>query len=182
MTIRQGGRPRDEQNQAEPMDERAYAAAASQDLDPRRTGLSPTAATFGSMGANLDLLSGNMNFNLPLLKAKEGKEMREEAAENDVNRLLLLVVTLLVVTAVFVTLGIELGGKLPNGGLVLGTLITSWLFGNVMFAQYYAFAYWIQDGKGGFDFPNSEAPDYADFTYLSFMIGMTFSPIDGPAA
>ncbi len=38
--------------------------------DPRRVGLSPTAATWGALGANVDLLSGNLNYNLPLLKAQ----------------------------------------------------------------------------------------------------------------
>jgi hypothetical protein len=38
--------------------------------DPRRVGLSPTAATWGALGANVDLLSGNVNYNLPLLKAQ----------------------------------------------------------------------------------------------------------------
>jgi RHS repeat-associated protein len=39
-------------------------------VDPRRTGISPTSATWGALGANVDLLSGNVNFNLPLLKAQ----------------------------------------------------------------------------------------------------------------
>lgn len=35
-----------------------------------RTGVRPSGNYWGSMGENIDLLSGNLNFNLPLLKAQ----------------------------------------------------------------------------------------------------------------
>jgi len=39
-------------------------------VDPRRTGVAPNAPLYGALGANVDLLSGNLNYNLPLLKAQ----------------------------------------------------------------------------------------------------------------
>lgn len=115
---------------------------------------------------------------LPLLRLTKAEEMRDHARENDVNRVLLLIITLLASAAIFVTLAIELGGKRPSGPLVLGTLFATWLFGNAMFALHYAFAYWIKDGEGGFDFPHTDVPDFADFAYFAFNVGMTFSTSD----
>lgn len=37
--------------------------------DPRRTGITPTGSYWGAMGEQIDLLSGNVNFTVPLLKA-----------------------------------------------------------------------------------------------------------------
>lgn len=39
-------------------------------LDIRRTGLGPNDPSFGSLGANVNLISGNINYNLPLIGAK----------------------------------------------------------------------------------------------------------------
>jgi hypothetical protein len=39
-------------------------------LDPRQVGLPPTAPTYGALGANINLLSGNVNYNMPLLRAQ----------------------------------------------------------------------------------------------------------------
>src|SRR5450759_4597829 len=39
-------------------------------VDPRRVGIRPTGSYWGGMGENIDLLSGNLNFSLPLLKAQ----------------------------------------------------------------------------------------------------------------
>jgi len=43
-------------------------------IDPRRVGIRPTGAYWGSMGENLDVLSGNLNFTIPLLKAQGRKD------------------------------------------------------------------------------------------------------------
>jgi hypothetical protein len=39
-------------------------------VDPRRVGVRPTGSYWGGMGENIDLLSGNLNFTLPLLQAQ----------------------------------------------------------------------------------------------------------------
>lgn len=38
-------------------------------IDPRRVGVRPTGVYFGAQGENIDMLSGNLNFTVPLLKA-----------------------------------------------------------------------------------------------------------------
>jgi hypothetical protein len=44
-------------------------APAYSNQDPRRTGIYPTGAYWGAAGEQIDMLSGNLNFTLPLLKA-----------------------------------------------------------------------------------------------------------------
>ncbi|MCI0718723.1 MAG: hypothetical protein L0338_07070, partial [Acidobacteria bacterium] len=39
-------------------------------VDPRRTGVRPTGSYWGAEGEQIDLLSGNLNFTLPLLRAQ----------------------------------------------------------------------------------------------------------------
>ena len=43
-------------------------------VDPRRVGVRPTGTYWGDMGENIDALSGNLNFTIPLLKAQGRKD------------------------------------------------------------------------------------------------------------
>ncbi len=60
------------------------------------------------------------------------------------------------------------------------TVICSWLLIHTMFALHYAHDYYHGDRSmspsevkaGGLDFPNENQPDYWDFLYFSFVIGM----------
>lgn len=115
----------------------------------------------------------------PLLKPYKAEAMREHARENDANRVLLLIITLIVTAAIIVAIAAELGGSgRPNALLVVGTLAVAWLFSNTVFALHYAFLFYIQDGQGGLDFPKSDEPDYVDFVYFAFTLGMTFQTSD----
>lgn len=59
------------------------------------------------------------------------------------------------------------------------TIVASWLLVHTIFALHYAHGYYQtsqtleKDLAGGLDFPNTEEPDYWDFLYFSFVIGMT---------
>jgi uncharacterized membrane protein len=62
--------------------------------------------------------------------------------------------------------------------LLLGilTILLSWSFTHIMFALHYAHEFYDQDGGrgGGLLFPGDlKEPDYWDFLYFSFVIGMT---------
>jgi uncharacterized membrane protein len=63
--------------------------------------------------------------------------------------------------------------------LSIAALIAAWLLIQVLFAfhyarQYYADRHRAKNSKpGGLEFPGGEAPDYLDFTYYSFVVGMT---------
>ena len=62
-------------------------------------------------------------------------------------------------------------------GIVVSTLLLSWLLIHTVFTLHYAHAYYqLQpDGSklGGLEFPQTSEPDYWDFLYFSFVIGMT---------
>jgi uncharacterized membrane protein len=60
-------------------------------------------------------------------------------------------------------------------GLV--SVVISWLSVHTVFTLNYARLYY-QDEPGGIDFNEPDRPDYRDFAYLAFTIGMTFQVSD----
>ena len=64
---------------------------------------------------------------------------------------------------------------------LVGTLLLTWFFTNTVYALHYAHLYYSsRDGNdaGGIDFPGTKTPDYLDFVYFSFTLGMTFQTSD----
>jgi uncharacterized membrane protein len=65
---------------------------------------------------------------------------------------------------------------------VVTTLVLSWLTTHVSFAYRYAHEYYTKNDKGdpdgGIEFPQDDRPDYLDFVYFSFVLGMTFQVSD----
>ncbi|MEH2218681.1 MAG: DUF1345 domain-containing protein [Nostoc sp.] len=64
--------------------------------------------------------------------------------------------------------------------LAIITIVGSWLLVHTMFAVQYAHSYYkyinhknSEEITGGLDFPNNDYPDYWEFLYYSFVIGMT---------
>lgn len=63
--------------------------------------------------------------------------------------------------------------------LSIGALISSWLLIQTVFAFHYARRYYENHRRGktseagGLSFPGQQAPDYLDFAYYSFVVGMT---------
>ena len=54
------------------------------------------------------------------------------------------------------------------------TIVLSWAFIHTMFALHYAHEFYDETSGGGLAFPGGDAePDYLDFVYFSFVIGMT---------
>ena len=67
---------------------------------------------------------------------------------------------------------------------ILGILL-SWMMVHISFTFHYAHLYYDDDDDGnthkhagGLNFPNENKPDYLDFAYFSFIIGMTFQVSD----
>jgi uncharacterized membrane protein len=115
------------------------------------------------------------------------EETRDFALREDNTRagthLLLLgaaVVSLVGVALAFVK-GNEAGHPhevmLEGAGVI--TIACSWVLVHTVFALRYARVYYT-DPKGGFDFKSkaSEHPDYLDFAYTAFTVGMTFQVSD----
>jgi uncharacterized membrane protein len=67
---------------------------------------------------------------------------------------------------------------------VLPAMVFSWLMIHTTFAFDYAHMYYddLQDDTtrhaGGLNFPSEKKPDYLDFAYFSFVVGMTFQVSD----
>jgi uncharacterized membrane protein len=55
------------------------------------------------------------------------------------------------------------------------TILLSWSFIQVIFAFHYAYEFYAEHRgqAGGLGFPDDDAPDYWDFLYFAFVIGMT---------
>jgi uncharacterized membrane protein len=124
---------------------------------------------------------------MPVFLKSDPPSMRSMVERNDANRVLLLGITGAVVAVILVTVAAELiDQKAAAGGwskaLVIVTLGLAWLFSNIVYALHYAHLYYRRgkDGKdrGGIDFPGTPEPDYSDFIYFSFTLGMTFQTSD----
>jgi uncharacterized membrane protein len=123
---------------------------------------------------------------LPVLDSGPG-QMRTLSERNDANRALLLAITAAVIAVILVTVAAELSDrKSAEGGaakaLVIATLALAWLFSNTVYALHYAHLYYLRGAgggdRGGIAFPKTPEPDYGDFIYFAFTLGMTFQTSD----
>lgn len=147
----------------------AATAAAWRPLDPARAFI-----TGFDIAATIFLLSL-----LPLLRTTSEHDMRLHASENDANRVVLLSIATVISLAILVAIAIELNARGgPNVALVVITLALAWLFGNTVYALHYAHIYYVESG-GGLGFSGDDtSPDYSDFLYFAFTLGMTFQTSD----
>jgi len=107
--------------------------------------------------------------------------MRRRAALQDEGQFTILALT---VGAARASLGAILaefgtsavGASRPPSQLILAilTILLSWALIHTIFALHYAHEYYDETAGQGMAFPGGEAhPDYWDFVYFSFVIGMT---------
>ena len=109
------------------------------------------------------------------------QHIRDHAAQDDVGRFAILVLTVLAalasLAAIVAELGIGEGGKRTGTQLALATvtIFLSWTFIHTIFALNYAHDYYGEHGakRSGLKFPDDADPDYWDFVYFSFVVGMT---------
>jgi uncharacterized membrane protein len=109
------------------------------------------------------------------------EDIRARAAIQDEGAFALLILTgagaiaslAAIVAEVANTPSTEAWGQLAFG---MGTITLTWLFMHSIFAMHYAHEYYGERGGdhvGGLKFPGTQAPDYWDFLYFSFVIAMT---------
>ncbi len=112
--------------------------------------------------------------------------MRRHARQSDEGRLVILslitaaaCVSLFAISALLHDKGLSNRFLILHLGLSILTIVGSWLLVQTIFALHYARTYY-QDDKTlseckaeGLDFPGEIEPDYWDFLYFSFVIGMT---------
>ena len=105
--------------------------------------------------------------------------IRRNAVLQDDGRFLILLVTAVGVFASIAAIIFELDGThrgTPELVLATVTIALSWVAVHTTFALHYAHEFYRGARPGGLDFPKGnedEDPDYWDFVYFSFVIGMT---------
>lgn len=119
--------------------------------------------------------------------------MRRQAQRQDEGRLVILGLITSAACASLLALAFLLHDKGTTSNLLLLhlvlaglTIIGSWLLVHTIFALHYAHGYYqnpktLKDSQAkGLDFPNELDPDYWDFLYFAFVIGMTSQVSDVP--
>ena len=105
--------------------------------------------------------------------------MRQRAAQQDEGALTILVLTvgaaLASLAAILAELGTASGRSPANLALATATIGLSWAFIHTIFALHYAHEFYGERAGAacGLAFPGGEQPDYWDFVYFSFVVGMT---------
>jgi len=109
------------------------------------------------------------------------ERIRASAARQDEGRVALLILTVVAAAASLGAILVELSTGAGNGrtaaqlALATTTIVLSWIFIHTIFALHYAHDFYGEHGakRSGVNFPGEEEPDYWDFVYFSFVIGMT---------
>jgi uncharacterized membrane protein len=130
-----------------------------------------------------------------LISQATHQAIRRRAQLLDEGRGMILMLSVLVATASFGAIIDELATVRDLHGaekywgiaLTLLTVITSWLFLHLTFALHYAHEYYFANivaaetharGIRGLDFPGSSNPNYIDFIYFAYAIGVSFATSD----
>src|SRR3954447_11700732 len=126
------------------------------------------------------------------LRNTSPETMKRIADRQDAGKWAVLLLTLLAATASLIAIAGEVS-FVRNAAdverpwriaLIAGTIILSWTFIHTIFALHYAHDYYstgpTASGKArkGLTFPGDAMPNYMDFAYFSFTIGMTFQVSD----
>jgi uncharacterized membrane protein len=119
-----------------------------------------------------------------LIWGKDGKGTAKLAMREDDSRVAadVLLVASSVGSLVGVALGLVKAGGEHGGakaafiGLTLLSVVLSWAVVHSVYTLRYANLYYA--GRGGIDFGEDLEPDYRDFAYVAFTIGMTYQVSD----
>jgi uncharacterized membrane protein len=116
------------------------------------------------------------------------RKIRERAQQEDLSRLLIFIFVVVAACAALFAVGFLIRAhKGQSGGhfavhllLTLSTVISSWALLHTVYSFRYAHAYYGDSDDlgghqhaGGLMFPGDRPPNYFDFTYFSFVVGMT---------
>jgi uncharacterized membrane protein len=122
----------------------------------------------------------------PIILGADGPRTQHIAVREDMNRDVARLLLLGASAASLVAVGFALGLARHERGadrvllisMAAATLIVSWTVVNTVFTLRYARLYYLGAGDG-IDFGDpSRPPDYRDFAYLAFTIGMTYQVSD----
>ncbi|PPD45196.1 MAG: hypothetical protein CTY15_05310 [Methylocystis sp.] len=152
-----------------------------------------SAITSGLVGWNAAVLVYFVLAAMLLLSATH-ESIRKRAEMTDEGRTVILFLTAAATCVAIGAILAELGQsktffeeeKGAHVALAVITVFTSWAFMHLIFAFHYAHEFYseAQDAtqtgtaRGGLHFPNTPAPQYIDFLYFSYVIGVAFQTAD----
>ena len=119
------------------------------------------------------------------------KQIREQAKVQDQSRSIIFMTVLIsALASVFAVILLIVSKKDGDQGaewrlpIAIAGMLFSWFLIHTTFALRYAHIYYgdhetkPNTHAGGLEFPEDEQPDYLDFAYFSFVLGMTFQVSD----
>ncbi|PWB78978.1 MAG: DUF1345 domain-containing protein [Methylocystaceae bacterium] len=123
------------------------------------------------------------------------ESMRRRSQFEDEGRLVILVLSIVTACASMGAIVVELGAakdltgwtKTAHLGLAILTVVASWLFIHLMFTFHYAHEYYFERAtspdrrpelRGGLIFPGTDQPNYVDFLYFAYVIGVACQTAD----
>src|SRR5215467_4011920 len=116
------------------------------------------------------------------------RKIRERAQQQDLSRLVIFIFVVITACAALFAVGFLVSVKKSQTGghfpihllLTLLTVIFSWSLVHTVYGLRYAHAFYgdsdepgVNRHAGGLIFPGDRSPDYFDFAYFSFVVGMT---------
>jgi uncharacterized membrane protein len=144
----------------------------------------PFAAAF-SVAFDISAL-GYILSSIPHWSEGAPQTIREQAARDVGGRSAIILLTLTIMGAILIAVGILVSNQEQSGRwgreLSLATLVLAWIFANLVMAYHYAHRFYDQesggDDHGGLSFPGSNKPCFADFVNFAFVLGMTCQTAD----
>lgn len=123
---------------------------------------------------------------LPPLFRLDAAGIRKHAGPIDADRTLLLALTAVIMVTILTAVAAELTqSETPDRSaiiLIISTLFIAWCFSNMIYAIHYAHLFYDQSNRagdrGGVAFPKTKTPNYWDFLYFAYTLGMTFQTSD----
>lgn len=120
-----------------------------------------------------------------MMRSKQ-TDIAKHADAQDEGEFGILVLTVIAAMASLAAIFVELAATDRTGAhygfevaLAILTVVLSWAFIHSIFALHYAYEYYDDaECAGGLKFPDDDKPDYWDFVYFSFVLGMTFQVSD----
>jgi uncharacterized membrane protein len=102
--------------------------------------------------------------------------VKRNAVVQDEGRFSILTITAVAAFASLAAIVAELASGHRDPRALIFSVVTialSWTLVHTIFALHYAHEYYHAGKAGGMTFPGDDKPDYWDFVYFSFVIGMT---------
>lgn len=108
--------------------------------------------------------------------------MRRRAEEVDEERSWILLMALAAAIVALAAVLVDLAdarvsfNKATDAAIATISIVISWLFIHIVFTQHYAHEFYME--RIALHFPDTKQPNFWDFAYFSFVIGMTYQVSD----